>query len=328
MSSGKDPVPAPSDHFDGRRFFNPGFSARNNLWDLLRWQSTRRRARWPRWVEDPALPAGPPPQPGPGEVAATFVNHSTFLIQYAGLNVLTDPVWSERVSPLGWAGPRRVRRPGLALDDLPAVHVVLVSHNHYDHMDLATLRRLRRRFDPLVVTALGNRAYLRRRGLGQVEELDWWQSLAAGGLHLTLTPARHFSARGLFDRDRTLWGGFLLQGGPATVYFAADSGYGPHFAEVARRAGPIDLALVPIGAYEPRWFMARSHVNPAEAVRAHLDLRAAQSVAMHFGTFQLTDEPIDEPVRALGEALAQEQVRADRFRVLAHGETITVWGAG
>jgi L-ascorbate metabolism protein UlaG (beta-lactamase superfamily) len=317
--------PDPSDHFDGRRFFNPGGTADNNVWAVFRWLATRRRARWPRHVDDPP-PGELPPAPGPDEVAATFVNHDTFLLRGAGLGVLTDPVWSERASPLRWAGPRRVRTPALPFDRLPTVQVVLVSHNHYDHMDLPTLRRLRERFDPLFVTSLGNRACLRRRGLDRVEELDWWQSLPAGELEVTLTPARHFSARGLFDRDRTLWGGFLLRFGPVTVYFASDSGYGPHFAEIRRRAGPIDLALLPIGAYEPRWFMARAHINPAEAVQAHLDLNPRLSVAMHFGTFQLTDEPIDEPVRALQVALAERGIDPSRFRVPAFGETSTVRG--
>src|SRR3954452_5459996 len=167
---------AMSDHFDGRRFFNPGDPERHGLPDLLRWLLTRRQQPWPRWVEDPA-PNGKPPAPGPGEVGVTFVNHSTFLLQLGGVNLLTDPIWSERASPLRWAGPRRVRTPGLAFEHLPEVHAVLLSHNHYDHMDLPTLRRLQARFRPLVVTGLGNRAYLAARGVGRVEEIDWWQSL-------------------------------------------------------------------------------------------------------------------------------------------------------
>jgi L-ascorbate metabolism protein UlaG (beta-lactamase superfamily) len=318
-----------SDHFNGRRFFNPsGDSAGRHIGHVLAWLASRRRARWPRWVDDPP-PAGPPPVPGPGALAATFVNHSTFLLQMAGTRVLTDPIWSERASPLSWAGPRRVRRPGLAFDDLPEVPVVLVSHNHYDHMDLPTLRRLQAGFRPLFVTPLGNRAYLRARGLGRVEELDWWQSVeATPGLEVTLTPAQHFSARGPFDRNRTLWGGFLLRGGGGVVYFAADSGYGGHFREIGRRAGAIDLALLPIGAYEPRWFMAPSHVNPAEAVLAFLELAPRLAVAMHFGTFQLTDEALDEPARALGEALARRGVDERHFRVPAFGETIVQGPAG
>ena len=312
-----------SDHFDGRHFFNPETAARRTrLWHMLRWLATRRKQRWPRWVEDEPSPAPPDPVSA-DELALTFVNHSTFLLQTAGLNVLTDPVWSERVSPVRWAGPRRVRAPGLTFERLPEAHLVLVSHSHYDHMDLATLRRLERRFRPLFLTGLGNGRLLRSQGLRRVEELDWWHSLPVGaGVEVTMTPARHFSRRGLFDTNRSLWGGFLLREGRRTVYFAGDSAYGPHFAEVGRRAGGVDLALLPIGAYEPRWFMRANHVNPDEAVRVHLDVGSRQSIAMHFGTFQLTDEPIDEPVRALGEALDRHGVAEQDFRVPRFGETM------
>jgi L-ascorbate metabolism protein UlaG (beta-lactamase superfamily) len=250
-------------------------------------------------------------------------------LQTDGLNVLTDPVWSERVSPVRWAGPRRVRAPGLAFERLPPVHLVLVSHSHYDHMDLATLRRLERHFRPLFLTGLGNGRLLRSQGLRRVEELDWWHRFDTGaGVEVTMTPARHFSRRGLFDTNRSLWGGFLLRDGRRKVYFAGDSAYGPHFAEIGRRAGGVDVALLPIGAYEPRWFMHSNHVNPDEAVRVHLDVDSRQSVAMHFGTFQLTDEPIDEPVRALGEALARHGVPGQHFRVPRFGETLVFPPAG
>jgi L-ascorbate metabolism protein UlaG (beta-lactamase superfamily) len=311
-----------SDHFDGRRFFNPESARRTRLWHMLRWLVTRRKQRWPRWVEDEPAP-DPPKEVGAGELALTFVNHSTFLLQMDGLNVLTDPVWSQRVSPLCWAGPRRVRAPGVAFERLPPVHLVLVSHSHYDHMDLATLRRLERRFRPLFLTGLGNGRLLRSRGLRRVEELDWWHSFHTGaGVEVTMTPARHFSRRGLFDTNRSLWGGFLLRDERRTVYFAGDSAYGPHFAEIGRRFGGVDVALLPIGAYEPRWFMRSNHVNPDEAVRVHRDVGSRQSIAMHFGTFQLTDEPIDEPVRALGEALARHGVPEQHFRVPRFGETM------
>ncbi len=312
-----------SDHFDGRRFFNPESAyRRTRLWHMLRWLATRRKQRWPRWVEDEPPPAHPE-SVAPGELALTFVNHSTFLLQTDGLNVLTDPVWSERVSPVRWAGPRRVRAPGLAFERLPEVHLVMVSHSHYDHMDLATLRRLERHFRPLFLTGLGNGRLLRSQGLRRVEELDWWQRFDTGaGVEVTMTPARHFSRRGLFDTNRSLWGGFLLQDGRRTVYFAGDSAYGPHFAEIGRRTGGVDVSLLPIGAYEPRWFMRSNHVNPDEAVRVHLDVGSRQSVAMHFGTFQLTDEPIDEPVRALAEALARHGVPEQHFRVPRFGETM------
>ncbi len=313
------------DHFDGRRYFNPAAPEYGyRVWRVLSWMARRRPLRWPKWIDDPIQPE-PPDTLQAHEIAATFVGQSTFLLQMDGVNVLTDPIWSERASPLRWAGPRRVRRPGLAFERLPPIHLVLVSHNHYDHMDLATLRRLRQRFDPLFVTGLGNRRYLRKRGIARVEEFDWWQTYTApGGLTVTMTPAQHFSRRGLFDRLRTLWGGFLLRAGAKRVFFTGDSAYGDHFKEIGQRLCPIDLALLPIGAYEPRWLMRAAHMNPEEAVRAHLDLTPRLSLGMHFGTFQLTDEAIDAPREELRDSLRQQGVEESEFRVPGFGETIVV----
>jgi L-ascorbate metabolism protein UlaG (beta-lactamase superfamily) len=314
-----------SDHFDGRRYFNPASPVYGyRAWRVLGWMARRRPARWPRWIDDPDQ-SGPQVDLAPGRIAATFIGQSTFLLQLNGMNVLTDPVWSNRASPLRWAGPRRVRRPGLAFDKLPPIHLVLVSHNHYDHMDLTTLRNLRQRFDPLFVTGLGNRRYLMKRGLSRVEELDWWQTCpAAGGLTVTMTPARHFSRRGLFDRLRTLWGGFVLTVGAKRVFFTGDSAYDDHFRAIGRRFGRMDLALLPIGAYDPRWLMQAAHMNPEEAVRAHLDLAPRLSLGMHFGTFQLTDEAIDAPIEELRQSLRRHGVKESEFRVPGFGETIVV----
>lgn len=313
-----------SDHYDGRHFFNPGAPEQRRFFAFVRWMVTRRKKPWPRRLAA-TEPDGPPPAPGPGAIAATFVNQSTFLLHLGGVRVLTDPVWSERASPVRWAGPRRARPPGLAFETLPPIDLVLLSHNHYDHMDLPTLRRLQERFNPPILTTLGNRYYLRRRGLTRAQELDWWQSLEGPrGMKITLTPARHFSARGPFDRNHTLWGGFLLRSGPAQVFFAGDTGYGPHFHTIAGRAGPVDLALLPIGAYEPRWFFEPAHMCPDEAVQAHLDLTPRLSIGMHFGTFRMTDEAIDDPARALARALAQRGVEPARFRVPGFGETIVL----
>jgi L-ascorbate metabolism protein UlaG (beta-lactamase superfamily) len=309
--------------FNGRRFLNASLDANHSLWDVARWMITSRRRPWPRWVDD--LPQPSPPKPlAPAPLALTFINHSTFLLAMNGVHILTDPMYSERASPLSWFGPRRVRRPGLAFDCLPPIDLVLVSHNHYDHLDLPTLRSLRKKSQPLILTGLGNRRYLKRRGLDRVEELDWWQSFSFGQVKVTMTPAQHFSARGLFDRDRTLWGGFVLEGAGQTVYFAADTAYCEHFQQVRARWGSVDVALLPVGAYEPRWFMKEAHMDPAEAVQAHLDLTARLSIAMHFGTFQLTDEGIDEPVQRLRESLARHGVEAGCFRIPAFGETFLV----
>ena len=313
----------PSDHFDGEVFRNldPTASAGRSLGDFLRWQRSSRAAPWPAWVENSATPQLPS-RLGPGELALTFINHITFLLQVPGLNLLTDPVYSERVSPVPWSGPKRVRAPGLAFDALPHIDVVLVSHNHYDHLDLGTLQRLERAHRPLVLTGLGNRAFLAEHGLAHVREFDWWQGTSHGAAAFTCTPAQHWSGRGLAGRNRTLWGGFMIEAGGRKVYFAGDSGYSRHFREIRARFGEVDLALLPIGAYEPRWFMRDQHMDPEEAVRAHLDLGARTSVGTHYGCFQLTDEGIDEPLHALEAARRRHGVSTARFRALDTGETL------
>jgi L-ascorbate metabolism protein UlaG (beta-lactamase superfamily) len=318
-----------TDHFDGRRFFNPNGANGQPNWKVTRMLLTPR-TRWPSEV--PVEPRRPP-HPGPGEVVVTFIGHATFLIQVAipplpggegaggEVNVLIDPVFSSRASPVSFAGPRRARAPGVRFDDLPTISLVLLSHNHYDHCDLRTLRLLEQRFHPPCVTPLGNGRLLRSAGFRQVEEIDWWETARAAPLPITVTPSQHFSARGPFDRNRALWGGFLIEAGGLRILHAGDSGYGPHFREIAARLAPIDLALLPIGAYEPRWFMQDIHMNPAEAVQAHLDLAARQSIAMHYGTFQLTPEGIGEPVRELTKALRERDVPAERFRTVEVGES-------
>jgi L-ascorbate metabolism protein UlaG (beta-lactamase superfamily) len=310
----------PSDHFDGHRFFNPDVRAGRSFKDFLRWQRTRQRALWPHWVENRAAPALPASL-APGQVALTFINHITFLLQFRGLNVLTDPVYSQRVSPFRGIGPKRVRNPGLAFEALPPIHLVLVTHNHYDHLDIETLLRLQQAHSPRFVTSLGNRAFLEQFGLRAADELDWWQSVEAAAAKLTLTPAQHWSSRRPRNRNRTLWGGFVVQADDRQVYFAGDTGYCKHFRAVRERFGRVDLALLPIGAYEPRWFMRDQHMNPEDAVRAHLDLEAKVSVGTHFGCFQLTDEGIDDPPLELAAARARHGVAADAFQVLETGET-------
>jgi L-ascorbate metabolism protein UlaG (beta-lactamase superfamily) len=307
-----------TDHFDGRRFFNPNGANGQPFWAVPRMLFTPR-TRWPSQV---AVEPRRPPKPGPDEVVVTFVGHATFLIQVAATNVLIDPVYSVRASPASFAGPRRVRTPGVRFEDLPTISLVLLSHNHYDHCDLRTLQLLERCFQPPVVTPLGNGRLLRSAGIVQVQELDWWETTSAALLPITLTPAQHFSARSMFDRNGALWGGFLIEVGGHRILHTGDSGYGPHFREILARLGPIDLALLPIGAYEPRWFMKDIHMNPSEAVQAHLDLQARQSIAMHFGTFQLTPEGIEEPVRELAKALGERGVAPERFRAVEVGESL------
>jgi L-ascorbate metabolism protein UlaG (beta-lactamase superfamily) len=313
-------MPAPSDHFDGRRFLNPT-GANGQPFRALPRLFLTPKTRWPR---DIPVQQRRPPTPEPGAAVVTFLGHASFLIHTPAAAVLIDPVYSRRAGPFSLAGPRRSRAPGVRLEDLPPISHLLVSHNHYDHCDLPTLRWLARRFQPQVVTPLGNGPLLRLAGLTTVAELDWWEATTAGTLPVTVTPAQHFSARTPFDRNAALWGGFLLETGPARILFAGDSGYGPHFREIGSRLPPIELALLPIGAYEPRWFMKDIHMNPAEAVQAFRDLEARRALGMHFGTFQLTPEGIDEPVRDLSVALNKQGVRAESFRVLEVGESLTL----
>ena len=279
------------------------------------------RHRWPASI--PVTAQIPPPL-GDSVAVCTFVGHSTFVIQTRSGTLITDPMYSPHAGPLGRFGPRRVRQPAVRFDDLPPIAVVLLSHNHYDHCDAPTLRRLAERFDPLVVTPLGNGPIVRACGLRRVAVLDWWQRVEVGGLSIVATRAHHFSARTPFDRNRALWGGFALAVGGAQIYFAGDTAYAPFFREVRQRVGPIDLALLPIGAYEPRWFMHAVHMNPAEAVQAHLELEAAHSIGMHFGTFQLTAEAIDDPAQKLVEARRAAGVDDCAFRTLEFGESIRI----
>jgi L-ascorbate metabolism protein UlaG (beta-lactamase superfamily) len=317
-----------SDHFNGKKFFNPGLTSKKSFSDFLKWRMTSKPVAWPTWVENTVVPRLPE-RIDKGEAQLTFINHMTFLIQMRGLNLITDPVFSERASPVQWAGPKRVRAPGIALDKLPKIDVVLLSHNHYDHMDLISLKFLSDHHRPLIIVPLGNRKILAPAGISNVVELDWWQTYELTGLNselakITLVPAQHWSARGLFDRNEALWGGFVTQFESLRIYFAGDTGYGAFFKEVAQRTGPFDASLLPIGAYEPRWFMKDHHMNPDEAVMAHLDIQSDLSFATHFGTFQLTDEGIDDPPTALARAMKERGISATHFIVPEVGQTYRI----
>ena len=307
-----------SDHFDGKRFHNhqSGWQTEGSF---LKWQMTKKPTPWPKWIDAQPGPA-PMPRVDDGRMRITWVNHATMLVQMDGVNVLTDPIWSERCSPVSFAGPRRHRLPGIRFEELPATDAVLVSHNHYDHMDLPTLRRLRA---PRILTPLGNTAILERHGIASGTDLDWWQEVAlTDRVKVTLVPAQHFSARGLHDRNATLWGGFVISGPSGHVYFAGDTGWGKHFAEIGERFGGVRVALLPIGAYLPRWFMKSAHISPAEAVDAHFAVRAQTSIAMHYGTFRLGDDGLTEPVDDLRIASAAKGNPS--FVALEHGGAIDV----
>jgi L-ascorbate metabolism protein UlaG (beta-lactamase superfamily) len=311
------PAVVAPEHFRNGRFFNPG-APPHGFQQFLKWIAARKVGPWRTWI--PSTPGPRPPVSIEGEAMhLTFINHSSVLLQTHRLNILTDPVWSERVSPVSFAGPRRHRAPGIRLEDLPPIHCILISHNHYDHLDVPTLRRLREAQSPAVFCPLGVAKLLRKAGFSEIHELDWWQSLPFGGIRLHCVPAQHFSSRTPFDRNRTLWCGWVLETAGGNTYFAADTGFGDFFGAIRDRFAPIRLALLPIGSYEPEWFMGPIHMTPEEAVEAQSILQAAVVVPIHYGTFSLADDSETAPLDRLRQAL-QHRSDAHRFWVVAEGE--------
>ena len=312
----------PSDHFDGEQFFDdkpptPGATG------LLKWLVTRDPGPWPEWID--VEPGPPPPREvsEPGRLRVTVVNHATVLVQLDGVNILTDPIWSERASPFSFVGPKRVRAPGVRFEDLPKIDVVVLSHNHYDHMNIETLVRLRDAHQPLFIAGLGNDRFLGEQGI-TARAVDWGDVVDVHGVKIHAVQNQHFSNRGLGDNDGTLWTAYVFEGPTAgQAYFAGDTGYGSHFSEVGAKFPKLRVALLPIGAYEPEWFMGPVHTTPAEAVRAQRDLGAASAVAIHYGTFPLADDGYEDAEHDLQAALdATERATGARpaFDALPFGE--------
>lgn len=317
-----------SDHFDGTVFRDPHGTPPKSFTELARWWSARGNgADWPDWAPSPHRDR-PPARVVGARLRISFVGHASFLVQTGGHNILVDPVWSERASPFGFVGPRRVNEPGIPFEDLPKIDTVLVSHGHYDHLDADTLSRLVAAHRPRVITPLGNDAVMADHDPAiAAEAFDWHDRVELSPeVAVTLVPLRHWSARGLLDRNKALWAGFVLETPAGRIYHVSDSGYGDgfRFREAAERYGPFRLAILPIGAYEPRWFMRDQHMNPEEAVQAFRDCGAELALAHHHGTFKLTDEAIHAPVTDLRAACAAARVPDERFRVLAPGEVLEI----
>ncbi len=316
----KGPV---SDHFDGRKFVNPGDIKEHGMRDLFKWFRTRERGNW-TVIRENTVHGIPPHRVEGDSIHVLFINHSTFLIQTRGLNILTDPVWSERASPVSFAGPKRMRPPGIIYNELPDIDIVLLTHNHYDHFDIRTLERLAQDSQPVFYVPLGAGKYLLKKGIGNVREMDWWDEIIIGkDVKLLCTRAQHFSGRGMFDRNKTLWCGFALISGSGSIYYSGDTGYGPFFEDIAARIPPIRLAFLPIGAFRPEWFMAPIHTSPSDALKIHREIRAKTSIAMHYGTFPLADDAMNEPAALLRELTEQEGLSTGEFIIMQEGEGIT-----
>ena len=309
-----------SDHFNGQRFLNIGGIQAKGPMEAFKWFFTRRRGPW-KEVTKVSFGEKPERQIDKG-VKITFVNHSTFLIQTEGLNILTDPIWSERASPFSFIGPRRMRPPGLDLNDLPPIHVVLITHNHYDHLDLATLKKIVKAHQPKIFSPLGVKVFLDKKGMPITKDMDWWDEQSLNDrVKIVATPAQHFSSRGTNDRDGTLWCGYIIKRTEGNIYFVGDTGYNDTiFKNIGERFRPIQLALIPIGAYKPQWFMSPIHCSPEEAVRIHIELQSKKSIAAHFGTFPLADEGQDEPLNDLRQALMKNNINMEDFIALNEGQ--------
>ncbi|MEX0722148.1 MAG: MBL fold metallo-hydrolase [Balneolaceae bacterium] len=313
-----------SKYFNGERFENPGDVEVKSFLDVIKWALTNDPGEWNEISPD-EVDFGEKPKARIGDsLVVTYINHSTFLIQTDSLNILTDPIWSGRASPFSFAGPKRMTPPGIHFKDLPHIDLVVISHNHYDHLDISTLKNINERFGSTFITPFGVGQYLNSEGILNTKDLGWWEEHNGFNfVNVVSVPAQHFSSRGLFDRDNTLWAGYILKTRSGNIYFAGDTGYGEFFKEIGERY-EIKLGLIPIGAYKPRWFMSPVHLSPQEAILAHQDIGAEISLGMHYGTFPLADDGRDEPINDFYEAMESFEGEKPNFRVLGNGKSLIV----
>lgn len=318
----------PSDHFDGTLFFNPHGMVPPGFRAFLKWRFGNKKTKWPKQEENNISPALPSERVNGDDLRVTMIGHASLLIQVSGLNILTDPVWAERASPVQFAGPKRATAPGIKLDDLPPLDIVVITHNHYDHLCIQTLKKLQKEHEPHIVTPLGNDTIIKNSIAGaSVSCLDWGESYeAANGVRLSAEPCHHWSARGIADRRMALWAAFVFETPAGNIYHIGDTGFheGRNYRAAAAKYGGFRLANLPIGAYEPRFFMRNEHQDPGEAVEGMKLAEADFAVGHHFGTFQLTDEGIDDPVIRLEAALKQQGIEKACFRPLRPGEVFDV----
>jgi L-ascorbate metabolism protein UlaG (beta-lactamase superfamily) len=311
---------AVSDHFDGEKFFNPSGLNSKELGDVIKWQREKREKGVWFPVKDFSYGEKPTPSVFGENLRVTYIGHSTVLLQFDGLNVLTDPVWYERCSPVQWAGPKRMKPAGIRMEDLPKIDVILQSHNHWDHLDIINLPKIWQRDKPLIINALGVSQFMKQHGIDSAVDMDWWDEMTLKeGVKVTCVPAQHFSGRGTSDRNATLWAGFVISTQYGNIYFAGDSGYGTFFKQIGEKFGKMRLALIPIGAFKPQWFMGNIHCSPEEAVQIHLDVNAERTLAIHHSTFPLADDGQTEPIDLLEKAKILRGVSDDAFFILKEG---------
>ena len=328
MTCASQMLPPDKPHHTENGFQNLNVYEEHGFFDLLKWRWGRndKEIPPPESYDFPIAKNDPAFLKSNGDkTTLTWIGHASVLLQLNGKNILTDPVFSERASPVQWAGPKRVVAPGLALQDLPPIHMVVISHDHYDALDKNSIVKLFEREggkETIFFVPLRLKSWMKDLGITRIYELDWWDQHEEGTFRITAVPVQHWSKRGLFGRNKTLWAGWVVQSGDFRFFFTGDSGYTTTFKEIGKKLGPFELSTIPIGAYEPRWFMKTHHINPEEAVQVHSDVRSKKSVAIHWGTFILTDEPLDEPPKRLNSAMEEKNIPLDGFLVLKHGETI------
>ncbi len=310
-----------SDHYDGSSFYNEE-NDEHSIGDMIKWYWEMDSVEWPEWIDDVMQP--PPPKfVDRNDLRVTLINQSTVLIQLDSINILTDPIWSDYAGPVSFLSANRIRKPGISLDDLPPIDIILISHDHYDHLDFPTLEQLLIKNKPIILTGLGNKSRLSSLEYEQVVELDWWQnySFQSKDIDFTFVPCRHRSGRSLFDGSKTLWGGFVIKTNAGNILFMGDTAFGNFFNEVAKKFSPFRLTIFPIGSYEKRWFMKNQHMNPEDAVQAHIILNSKQSMGVHYATFnEHPEQSIDAHEKDLAEALNKYNIPEDKFWILKFGE--------